>query len=79
VIVILFSTIGLGYYLRIVKTIYFQKKGSYFLWKNILENNSSKEDLSYFSLGFMFFISLFLIFNFTFIINLLDYMFTYLY
>ena len=79
IIVILFSTIGLGYYLRIVKTVYFQKKGSYFLWKNILENNSSKEDLSYLSLGFMFFITLFLIFNFTFIINLLDYTFTYLY
>ena len=79
IIVILFSTIGLGYYLRIVKTVYFQKKGSYFLWDNILRNNSSKEDLSYLSLGFMFFISLFLIFNFTFIINLLDYIFTYLY
>lgn len=79
IIVILFSTIGLGYYLRIVKTVYFQKKSSYFLWKNILENNSSKEDLSYLSLGFMFFITLFLIFNFTFIINLLDYTFTYLY
>ena len=79
VIVILFSTIGLGYYLRIVKTVYFQKKGSYFLWKNILETNTSKEDLSYLSLGFMFFITLFLIFNFTFIINLLDYIFTYLY
>ena len=79
VIIILFSTIGLGYYLRIVKTVYFQKKGSYFLWNNILKNNSSKEDLSYLSLGFMFFITLFLIFNFTFIINLLDYIFTYLY
>ena len=79
IIVILFSTIGLGYYLRIVKTVYFQKKGSYFLWKNILENNSSKEDLSYLSLGLMFFITLFLIFNFTLIINLLDYIFTYLY
>ena len=79
IIVILFSTIGLGYYLRIVKTVYFQKKGSYFLWKNILENNSSKKDLSYLSLGLMFFITLFLIFNFTFIINLLDYIFTYLY
>lgn len=79
VIVILFSAIGLGYYLRIVKTVYFQKKGSYFLWKNILEDNSSNQDLPYLSLGFMFFITLFLIFNFTFIINLLDYIFTYLY
>lgn len=79
VIVILFSAIGLGYYLRIVKTVYFQKKGSYFLWKNILEDNSSNQDLPYLSLGFMFFITLFLIFNFAFIINLLDYIFTYLY
>ena len=79
VIVILFSTIGLGYYLRIVKTVYFQKKGSYFLWKSILQNNSSKEDLSYLSLGFMFFIVLFLILNFNFMINLINYIFTSLY
>jgi len=30
-IIILFSAIGIGYYLRIVKIIYFQKKSSYFL------------------------------------------------
>lgn len=79
IIIILFSIIGIGYYLRIVKTVYFQKRGSYFLWKNILQNNNSRKDLSYFSLGFIFFILLFLIFNFTFIINLLDYLFTDLY
>jgi len=30
-IIILFSIIGIAYYLRLVKIIYFQKKGSYFL------------------------------------------------
>ena len=79
IIIILFSTIGIGYYLRIVKTVYFQRRGSYFLWENILQSNNPRKDLSYISLGFIFFILLFLIFNFTFIINLLDYLFTNLY
>lgn len=78
-VVVLFSIIGLGYYLRIVKTVYFQRKSSYFAWKALLQNESSSEDISYLCLGLMFFMGLFLIFNFTFIINLLDYIFTSLY
>ena len=79
-IIILFSIIGIAYYLRLVKIIYFQKKGSYFLWKDILDNKTFiKKDFSFFLLGFIFFIVLFLIFNFNFIINFLSYIFISLY
>lgn len=71
-IVILFSAIGIGYYLRMVKIIYFQKKSSYFLWKNILEVKESKSEISYLILGFLFFFTLFLILNFSFVIDLLN-------
>ena len=71
-IVILFSAIGIGYYLRIVKIIYFQKKSSYFLWKNILEVKENKSEVSYLTLGFLFFFTLFLILNFSFVIDLLN-------
>ena len=71
-IIILFSAIGIGYYLRIVKIIYFQKKSSYFLWKNILEVKESKSEVPYLVLGFLFFTTLFLILNFSFVIDLLN-------
>lgn len=71
-IIILFSAIGIGYYLRIVKIIYFQKKSSYFLWKNILEIKETKNEVPYLILGFLFFITLFLIINFSFILDLLN-------
>ena len=71
-IIILFSAIGIGYYLRIVKIIYFQKKSSYFLWKNILEVKENKSEIPHLILGFLFFITLFLIMNFTFLIDLLN-------
>ena len=77
-IMILFSAIGMGYYLRIVKTVYFQKKGSYFFWENILIDNNPRNDLSYLVLGFLFFINIFLLFNFSFVINTINYLFMYL-
>nr|WKK50051.1 NADH dehydrogenase subunit 2 [Eirene ceylonensis] len=78
-LMILFSAIGIGYYLRIVKIIYFQKKSSYFLWKNILEVKSSKNEIMSLTLGFLIFISLFLILNFSFIVNAINYMLNYVY
>jgi len=70
---ILFSAIGAGYYLRIVKVIYFQKKSSYFVWKNILEVGSKGEEISLVVLGFLFFITVFLILNFSFIIDFINF------
>lgn len=71
-IIILFSAIGAGYYLRIVKIIYFQRKSSYLVWENILSNNKKNKELNLVLLGFLFFLSLFLIFNFSFIIDFIN-------
>lgn len=71
-IIILFSAIGVGYYLRIVKIVYFQKKSSYLLWKNILEIKKTKNETLYLFLGFLFFTTLFLIVNFSFMVNLIN-------
>lgn len=71
-VIILFSAIGAGYYLRIVKIIYFQQKASYLVWKNILEKNSVRDELTLLILGFLFFITFFLIFNFSFIIDFIN-------
>lgn len=79
IIIILFSAIGLGYYLRIVKIIYFQKKGSYFLWSQILSPNKYSGELSILLMGFLFYITLFLILNFSFIINMINYILYYFY
>lgn len=78
-IVILFSAIGIGYYLRIVKVIYFQKKSSYFLWNQILSINKPINDLSLFTMGFLFYFTLFLILNFSFMINIINYLLYYFY
>ena len=78
ILIILFSAIGMGYYLRLIKTVYFQKKGSYFFWEDMLTKNNSRSDLTYLSLGFLFFINLFLLFNFSFVIEIINYLFIYL-
>nr|YP_010036179.1 NADH dehydrogenase subunit 2 [Blackfordia virginica]QQW46708.1 NADH dehydrogenase subunit 2 [Blackfordia virginica] len=71
-IIVLFSAIGAGYYLRLVKIIYFQKKSSYFLWQDVLKHKKEKNDLNLIILGFLFFICLFLILNFSFIIDFIN-------
>ena len=75
-IIILFSAIGIGYYLRIVKILYFQKKSSYFLWKNILEVKESRAEIPILVLGFLFFTTLFLIVNFSFLVDFLNHYLT---
>lgn len=71
-IIILFSAIGAGYYLRLVKIVYFQKKSSYFLWKNILESKNNNNEILVLTLGLFLFITLFLIFNFSSVINIIN-------
>ena len=78
-IIILFSAIGLGYYLRIVKVIYFQKKGSYFLWSQILSVDKGLNNVSILFMGLLFYITLFLIVNFSFIISITNYVLYYFY
>ena len=62
---ILFSAIGAGYYLRIVKIMYFQKKSSYLAWNKILSKKESitGSDVQYILLGFGIFFSLLVILN----------------
>lgn len=71
-IIILFSAIGAGYYLRIVKIIYFQRNSSYLVWQNILSNKKEISEINIFTLGFLFFISIFLITNIPFLIDLIS-------
>jgi NADH:ubiquinone oxidoreductase subunit 2 (subunit N) len=72
-IIILFSAIGAGYYLRIVKILYFQKKSSYFTWEIILKHRQDNNEILLYSLGFFIFLSMFLILNFSSIINIINY------
>lgn len=74
-IIIIFSAIGAGYYLRLVKIIYFQKKSSYLLWKRILSVEERSDEFSTFFLGLLIFFTLFLIFNFSLIINMISFLF----
>ena len=67
-IIILFSAIGAGYYLRIVKIIYFQRNSSYLVWQNILSNKKEISEINIFTLGLLFFISIFLITNIPFLL-----------
>ena len=71
-IIILFSAIGAGYYLRIVKIIYFQRNSSYLVWQNILSNKKEISEINIFTLGLLFFISIFLITNIPFLIDLIS-------
>nr|QPF96867.1 NADH dehydrogenase subunit 2 [Eutima sp. BMK-2020] len=72
-IIILFSAIGAGYYLRLVKMVYFQKKSSFFLWESILTKELVKNELSLLVLGIYLFFSFFLILNFSFFIDILNF------
>nr|YP_010890050.1 NADH dehydrogenase subunit 2 [Bargmannia lata]WJJ70062.1 NADH dehydrogenase subunit 2 [Bargmannia lata] len=59
IICIIFSVISVGYYLRLIKIIYFQKNSSFFLFKTILIQNN----LFYYSLGIIIYFNLILILN----------------
>lgn len=72
-IMILFSAIGAGYYLRIVKIIYFQQKSSYLVWKSVLKLKDVKSDLVLLILGFLFFTVLFLLLNFSYLIDFISF------
>ena len=76
-IMILFSAVGLGYYLRIVKIIYFQKRGSFFLWNQILSPRTRSNEVLLLFMGFLFYLTLFLILNLSFIVNIISYVLYY--
>ena len=71
-VIILFSAIGAGYYLRIVKIIYFQKKSSFLLWQSILNKSNPSSKISLVFLGLLLFINITLLINFSFIVDIIN-------
>lgn len=61
IIGIIFSAIAAGYYLRIVKISYFQKKASYTAWENILRVKENKNNLVLYLLAFTVYLNISLI------------------
>lgn len=74
IVMVVFSAIGAGYYLRLVKIIYFQKKSSYFVWKNILHYENSFNEIIFVLLGFFIFVVVFLLLNINFFLSLINYL-----
>ncbi len=63
IIGIIFSAIGAGYYLRVVKIVYFQNKSSYLLWNEALSLKKTDYFLESFIIGLNLYIVCFLILN----------------
>ena len=74
IVVVLFSITGASYYLRIVKILYFQRRSSYFTWQSILISESKNNEISYFVLGSSTFFVVFLMLNFSSIINITNWL-----
>ena len=58
---IIFSAIAAGYYLRIVKITYFQKKSSYIIWEDMLKIKKTENNLILYILAFIVYINISLI------------------
>ena len=61
IISILFSSLGVFYYIRIIKIIFFQKNSSFFMWNSIINNNKKLINNIYFFSLFIFFLLFFLL------------------
>nr|YP_010890066.1 NADH dehydrogenase subunit 2 [Praya dubia]WJJ70090.1 NADH dehydrogenase subunit 2 [Praya dubia] len=61
-ICIVFSALGVVYYIKIIKIIFFQKNSSYIIWKKIILYDKINV-LNYYILGSLLFIIIFLVFN----------------
>lgn len=62
-VLVFFSAVGLGYYLRIVKISYFQQRSSYITWRKVLKYRHTNNDFQYNVLGVLIFLTLFLVLN----------------
>lgn len=61
-ICLVFSAISIGYYLRIIKIIYFQKNSSYFIWENLLKVKETYHNkIVFYILGLVIYITVTLI------------------
>nr|CUS58605.1 TPA: NADH dehydrogenase subunit 2 [Podocoryna carnea] len=74
---IIFSAIGAGYYLRVVKIIYFQKKGSYFFWDTIINSNYNNNIIQSYVLGILVYSMVFIIVQPNFLLSLSNLSFNY--
>lgn len=72
ILIVLFSAISVGYYLRITKILYFQSKSSYTIWNQILKPKKFSS-INNLYLALIFYFTLFLIINPSFIVNLINY------
>lgn len=79
IILIIFSIVGVGFYLRIIKIIYFQKKSSYLTWYNIFNVNKINEFKNSLFIGFSIFFTILIITNIKPLINLVNYLSYYLF
>nr|ALO20650.1 NADH dehydrogenase subunit 2 [Cladonema pacificum] len=61
-IIVIFSTISISFYLRISKLIYFQPKFSYITWYSVLKPKKSKE-LTFYIISFVLYFSIFGLIN----------------
>lgn len=76
---IIFSAIGAGYYLRVVKINYFQKQASYLTWNKILKSKKQYNETQIFILGIGVFFTILLIINPTPLISIINFIFFYYY
>lgn len=60
-ILIIFSAIAAGYYLRVVKISYFQKKSSFIIWQQILCKDKNNSNILPYILGVFIYLNLLLI------------------
>ena len=61
--ILLITSIGIGFYLRIINIIYFQNNNFYISWKNIININNNILYLDLLNIGFVIYFTLFYLFN----------------
>nr|ALO20763.1 NADH dehydrogenase subunit 2 [Staurostoma mertensii] len=79
IVAIIFSAVGAGYYLRVVKITYFQKQASYLTWNKVLRINRQSNETQFFLLGIGVFFTVFLIINPNPLISMVNFVFFYFY
>ena len=78
-ILILFSIIGAGYYLRLVKIVYFQKGYTYLTWYRILKYPVFNKHYQLMLIGIGIYITVFIILNPSPILIIINYTFSYIF
>ena len=61
ILLVIFSAIAAGYYLRVVKITYFQKKSSFIIWEQILTRKKNSNNILTYFLGIFMYINIILL------------------